>query len=92
MADMDMSDTVKFYSIKKYYDGGGTDGHYEIMINPVTLTSADLDERYDLSAPIYKFEGYVYRHRHHHRHGEGQYWHFGSQRIGVDSLQHAVVW
>ena len=59
MADMDMNDTVKIYSIKKHYDGGGSDGHYVIMINPVTLTSAELCERYDLSAPIYKFEGYT---------------------------------
>ena len=56
---MDTSDTVKIYPIKKHYDGGGVDGHYEIKINPVTLTSADLYERYDLSAPIYKFEGYT---------------------------------
>ena len=56
---MDTSDTVKIYPIKKHYDGGGVDGHYEIKINPVTLTSADLYERYDLSAPIYKFDGYT---------------------------------
>ena len=30
-----------------------------IMINPVTLTSDDLYERYDLSAPIYKLEGFT---------------------------------
>ena len=59
IADMDTSDTVKIYSIKKHYDGGGVDGHYEIKINPVTLTSADLYERYDLSAPIYKFDGHT---------------------------------
>ena len=59
MADMDASDTVKIYSVKKHYDGGGVDGHYEIKINPVTLTSVDLYERYDLSAPIYKFDGYT---------------------------------
>ena len=59
MADMDTSDTVKIYSIKKHYDGGGVDGHYEIKINPVTLTSADLYEWYDLSAPICKFDGYT---------------------------------
>ena len=59
MADMDTSDTVKIYSIKKHYDGGGVDGHYEIKINPVTSTSADLYERYDLSAPIYEFDGYT---------------------------------
>ena len=45
MADMDTSDTVKTYSIKKHYDGGGVDGHYEIKINPVTLASADLYKR-----------------------------------------------
>ena len=57
MADRDTSDTVKIYSIKKHYDGGGVDGHYEI--NPVTLTSADLYERCDLPAPIYGFDGYT---------------------------------
>ena len=59
MADMDMNDTVNIYSIKKHYDGGGVDGYYEITINPVTLTSADLYERYDLSAPIYRFDCYI---------------------------------
>ena len=59
MEDMDTSDTVKIYSIKKHCDGGGVDGHYEIMTNPVTLTIADLYERYDLSAPIYEFDGYT---------------------------------
>ena len=56
---MDTSDTVKIYSIKKHYDGGGVDGHYEIKINPVTSTSADLYERCDLSVPTYKFDGYT---------------------------------
>ncbi len=56
---MDMNDTVKIYSIKKHYDGGGIDGHYVIMINPVTLTRAELCERYDLSASTYKFDGYT---------------------------------
>ena len=59
MADMDTNDTVKVYSVKKHYDGGDVDGHYEIKINPVTLTSADLYKRYDLSAPIYEFDGYT---------------------------------
>lgn len=59
LADMDMNDTVKIYSMKKHYDGGGIDGHYVIMINPVTLTSAELCERYDLSASTYKFDGYT---------------------------------
>ena len=58
VADMDTSDTVEIYSIRKHYDGGGVDGHCEIKINPVTLTSADLYERCDLSAPIYEF-GYT---------------------------------
>ena len=56
---MDEIDTVNIYSVKKHYDGGGVDDHYAITINPVTLTSADLYERYDLSAPIYKFDGYT---------------------------------
>ena len=59
MADMDTSDTAKIYAIKKHYDGGGVDGHYGIKINPVTLTSADLYERYGLSAPTYEFDGYT---------------------------------
>ena len=54
-----MSDMVKIYPIKKRCDCGGSDGHYMIMISPVTMTSGDFYERYELSAPIYQFEGFT---------------------------------
>ena len=51
--------TPGFYIIKKHYTDGGNEGHYQITINPIAMTTDDFIEEYELSAPIYKYEDFT---------------------------------
>ena len=48
-----------FYVIKKHYTNGGNEGHYRIKIDPIEMSEETFIEEYELSAPIYKFEGFT---------------------------------
>ena len=48
-----------FFVIKKHYTDGSDSGHYKIKITPIELTLDQFVENYELSAPIYKFDGFT---------------------------------